>query len=32
MAKIYYKYILKGTMTLNEVPEKWREQVKEMLG
>ena len=32
MAKIYYKYILKGTITLDDVPEKWREKVKEMLG
>ena len=32
MAKIYYKYILKGIITLDDVPEKWREQVENMLG
>ena len=31
MAKIYYRRILKGEMTLNEVPEKWREAVRELL-
>ncbi len=32
MAKIYYKQIIKGTMTLEDVPEKWREQVEQLLG
>ena len=31
MAKIYYKRILNGQMTLDEVPEKWRKQVEEIL-
>lgn len=31
MAKIYYKRILAGQMTLEEVPEKWREAVRQML-
>lgn len=31
MAKIYYKRILNGQMTLAEVPEKWREEVRRML-
>lgn len=31
MAKIYYKRILSGQMVLEEVPEKWREQVKKLL-
>ena len=32
MVKIYYKQIIKGTMTLEDVPEKWREQVEQLLG
>lgn len=32
MAKIYYKQISKGTITLDDVPEKWREQVEQLLG
>lgn len=32
MAKIYYKRILAGQMTLDEVPEKWRNEVKVLLG
>lgn len=31
MAKIYYKRILAGKMTLEEVPERWRAEVEEML-
>lgn len=31
MAKIYYKRIINGQMTLDEVPEKWREEVRKML-
>lgn len=31
MAKIFYKQILKGSITLEDVPEKWREEVREML-
>ena len=31
MAKIYYKKIIAGEMTLEEVPLRWREQVREML-
>lgn len=31
MAKIYYKQILAGKMTLEEVPSKWYEEVKKML-
>ena len=31
MAKIYYRRILAGMMTLEEVPERWREAVREML-
>ena len=31
MAKIYYKQILAGKMTLEQVPERWREAVREML-
>lgn len=32
MAKIYYKQILKGVITIDDVPEKWRAEVEEMLG
>lgn len=31
MAKIYYKRIIAGLMTLEDVPSKWRAQVREML-
>ena len=31
MAKIYYRRITKGKMTLEEVPEYWREEVRKML-
>lgn len=31
MAKIYYKRIKAGIMTLEEVPERWREAVRKML-
>lgn len=32
MAKIYYKQILAGKMTLEDVPARWREAVEELLG
>lgn len=31
MAKIYYRRILDGIMTLEEVPERWRETVRALL-
>jgi len=31
MAKIYYKRIKAGLMTIEEVPARWREAVQEML-
>lgn len=31
MAKIYYKRIKAGLMTLDEVPERWYDEVKRML-
>ena len=31
MAKIYYRWIKAGKMTIEDVPAKWREQVQEML-
>lgn len=31
MAKIYYKRIIAGEMTLEDVPERWRAQVEKML-
>lgn len=31
MAKIYYKRIKAGLMTLDDVPERWREEVHKML-
>lgn len=31
MAKIYYKRIKAGLMTLDDVPERWREEVRKML-
>lgn len=32
MAKIYYKQILSGKLTIEDVPQRWREQVSAMLG
>ena len=31
MAKIYARWIKKGKMTIDEVPEKWREAVGKLL-
>ena len=31
MAKLYYKKIKAGQMTIDQVPEKWREAVQELL-
>ena len=31
MAKIYVRKIRSGQMTLEEVPERWREEVRELL-
>lgn len=31
MAKLYYKRIKAGQMTIDQVPEKWREAVQELL-
>lgn len=31
MARIYARRIMEGGMTLEEVPERWREQVREIL-
>lgn len=31
MAKIYATQIKRGTITIEDVPPKWREQVKELL-
>ena len=31
MAKIYYKQILKGVITIDDVPERWRNEVEKML-
>lgn len=31
MAKIYYKRILAGIMTIEDVPTKWKNQVAKML-
>lgn len=31
MVKIYYRKIIKGEMTLEQVPERWREAVAELL-
>ena len=31
MAKIYYRKIKAGQMTIEEVPERWREAVQELL-
>jgi len=32
MAKIYARKIKKGEMSIDQVPEKWREEVKKLLG
>ena len=32
MAKIYARKILAGQMTIDDVPERWREAVQELLG
>ena len=32
MAEFWYKLVKSGKKTLDEVPEKWREIVREMLG
>lgn len=31
MAKVYYKRIKAGIMTIDEVPERWRAEVQRML-
>lgn len=31
MAKIYYRKIKAGEMTINDVPERWREAVQKLL-
>lgn len=31
MAKIYYNLIVKGLKTIDDVPEKWREEVEALL-
>lgn len=31
MAKIYYRKIKAGEMTIDDVPAKWREQVQDLL-
>ena len=31
MAKIYYRKIIAGQMTLEQVPERWREEVRKLL-
>lgn len=31
MAKIYYRRIINGEMTIDEVPVRWRDQVQAML-
>jgi hypothetical protein len=31
MAKIYYRRIVAGEMTLEDVPERWREAVRQLL-
>ena len=30
MAKIYYKQILNGKITIHDVPQRWREQVEKL--
>ena len=31
MTKVFYKQILRGAITLEDVPAKWREEVRKML-
>lgn len=31
MAKIYFKYIKRGKITIDEVPQRWRAEVEKML-
>ena len=31
MAKIYYRRIVAGKMTIEDVPERWREEVQSLL-
>lgn len=31
MAKIYYRWINAGRMTIDEVPQRWRERVRKLL-
>lgn len=31
MAKIYYRKIVNGEMTIDDVPERWRQAVQELL-
>ena len=31
MAKIYYRRIIAGEMTLDDVPERWKEAVRKLL-
>lgn len=31
MAKIYYNQIIKGNITIDDVPTKWRAQIEKML-
>lgn len=31
MAKIYYRKIVAGEMTIDDVPERWREEVQKLL-
>ncbi len=32
MAKIYYRRIIDGAMTIDEVPERWKAEVQALLG
>ncbi len=31
MAKVFYKQILRGAITIEDVPEKWRAEVEKLL-
>lgn len=31
MAKIYYRRVLAGAITIEEVPERWRDEVRDLL-
>lgn len=31
MAKIYYRAVMEGKRTLDSVPERWRDKVREMM-